>query len=352
MTEQATNKPLREIPLAPGALKACAECPWRASNIHTLDTKRDDDTFSRDNMTQHWKNLVEQGSTCSCHLTTPGYYYHDEKLETAGFKKPQRFKGEGHRQCAGQLAVVRKELYKLAKYESHASYLEANPTGLTAPVAAHFLRILKDPQSAPVDFRWPAENVDDVMDPADLVDTESLAWTFNRHGAADMRNVMEVLMPSLGACNCAFCSRHEELCPAAPVNLADGTVINVDKRLTRVMTAFAAAGVNTSQSCQNFKTALSSVDLGGFLELRDMPAGHINYSTPLKQGGAYVRFGTHQPLGKQVADALRNLPGVTLEEHGIVAQISFSIISTDDISEAIIAVAKRSLATATKQKKQ
>ena len=342
MTEQSTTTPRHEIPLAPAALKACAECPWRASNIHTLDAKRDDDTFSKDNMTQHWKSLVEQATTCTCHLTTPGYYYHDEKLEEAGFKKPRRFKGEGHRQCAGQLAVVRNELYKLAKYESHASYLKANPTGLTEPVAVHFMRILKDPQAAPMDFRWPAESVDDVMDPADLVDTESLAWTFNREGAADMQNLTEVLMPSLGACKCGFCSRHEEICPSAPVTLADGTVINVDQKISRIIAAFAALGVNTSASCANFKTALKSVDLTAFLELRDRPAGHINYSTPLKNGGAFVRFGTHQPLGKQVTDALRNLPGVTLEEHGIVAQISFQLIHTDDIERALLAVAMRS----------
>lgn len=292
MTDRQTddNRSLDEIPAAPAALQACRECPWRASNLDALDAKRNDPTFSRENLTGHWKSLTTDGATCPCHLATPGYYHHDDTAAEAGLKAPRMFKGEGHRQCAGQLAMVRNELRKLVTYPSHAAYLEANPTGLTEAVATRYGKLLKDPSS--VDgFRWPAEDVDDVMDPADLVDIPSLGWKMTRHELADFQLVMQAVMPSLAACDCRFCSQHEQIHAAVPVELADGSVMQIDKAVAGVVREFAAFGVMTLASCEDFGPPLKEMDLNAFLTLRDTPSGHVR-TTPRRSVRAVHSFGS------------------------------------------------------------
>lgn len=341
MTEPNYAKPLTEIPLAPAALQACAECPWRASNLDVLAEKRADNTFNRDKLAGHWKELVEEGSTCRCHVTTPGYYHHDEHTAEAGLKAPRMFKGDGHRQCAGQLAMIRNELQKMVAYPSHAEYIAANPAGLTADVAAGYFRLLEDPDS--VDgFRWPAEDVDDVLDPVELVDTQSWAWRMGRHEAADFRNTLLATMPALAACDCRFCSRHEQIHPAEPVTLADGSVVHIDRAIAPVVAEFTAAGVMTLGSCENFGPAVRELDLHAYLTLRDTPDGHVNYSTTLREGGAFVRFVQGDQRGKLLAALLSRYYSV--DAHGSTAHVTFPLEDAEKVCLIIRTAAEKSAA--------
>lgn len=344
MTDQTPDysRPLKDIPLAPAALQACKECPWRASSLDALDEKRNDPTFSRPNMTVKWKALVENGATCRCHLTTPGYYHHDEALHDAGFKEPREFKGDGHRQCAGQLAMVRNELGKLDEYATHADYLADNPTGLTEPVAEHFRAILEDPSSAPVPFRWPAEDATDVLDPAHLVDLDSIWWKRDENWAVNMKNSIELIRPELAACDCRFCAQHEQIHAGESVRLADGSSVVVDRGVACVVAAFGAAGINTSASCENFGTALRQFDLTAFLALRDSPAGGVNYSRPLTEGGAFVRFSSHTKSGQLAAAQLDKFYSV--DQHGAVAQVTFPLQDARKVSLIIRTAAEKTAA--------
>lgn len=323
MTEPNHDKPLTDVPLAPAALQPCAECPCRASSLDTLDARRDDDLFSRAQDTGRWKRVVEDGATIRCHLTTPGYHHHDEANEAAGFKAPRMFKGDGHRQCAGQLAMIRNELRKAEQYTTHAEYLAAHPTGLSEPVAEQFRGILDDPSSAPAPFRWPAEDLDDVLDPADLVDLDSDEWKRDGDWAADMLNIMQMVMPSLAACECRFCAQHEQIHAGESVTLADGSSVTVDRGVVGVVAALNDAGILTSASCEAFGPALREFDLPAFLTLRDTPSGGVNYSRPLMDGGAFVRFSARTNAGKLAAMLLGKFYGV--DQHGTVAQVTFPL---------------------------
>ena len=332
------DRPLSEITPAPAALKACAECPWRASTRADLEARRTDTTFSRGNLTQHWKSLVEDGSTCACHLTTPGYYEFTAENAEAGLKEPRRFKGEQHRQCAGQLVMVRRELEKMVTYDSHADYITANPTGLTAEVAAKFYRLWEDPTRSAPAFRWPQDD-GDVLDPADLVDTSSMEWTMDRHTAADVCNVMELMVPSLALCECRFCSQHEQIHEAEEVTLHEGTAVMVDRGVAPVVQAFAAAGVATSGSCEDFAPAIREMDLHSFLILRDTPSGHVNYSTPLTVGGAFVRFSCRSDAGQAVASALAERWPV--DRHATVAQVTFPATDAEKVASIITSTTEK-----------
>lgn len=339
MTEPNYAKPLTEIPAAPAALQPCAECPCRASNLDVLDARRDDDLFSRELDTVRWKRVVEDGATIRCHLTTPGYYPYNEVDEAAGFKRPRMFKGEGHRQCAGQLAMIRNELRKTEQYATHADYLAENPTGLTEPVAEQFRGILADSSSAPVPFRWPAEDVEDVMDPADLVDLDSLLWKRSQHWAGNFSNIIELIMPKFAACDCRFCSQHEQIHAGESVTLANGSSVVVDRGVAGVVAAFGAAGIITSESCEDFGPALREFDVTEFLALRDDPAGIVNYSRPLREGGAFVRFSSSTKAGKVVTILLGKYYG--MDEHGMVAQVTFPLSEAWRVERIIRVVAEK-----------
>lgn len=331
---------LSETPLAPAALSACADCPWKKTNLDTMDEKRDDSIFDRHHGTVWWKELVEDGSTCRCHLTAPEYYPHDETHEAAGFKRPQMFKGESHRQCAGQLAMIRNELRKLDQYATHADYLAAHPAGLTESVAQQFRGILEDPSSAPIPFRWPAEKVDDVvLDPAEFVDLDSNEWKRGRDWAANMLNIMQLIEPSLAACDCRFCSEHDQIHPAAPVTLTDGSVVQIDKGIAGVVAAFNDAGILTSASCEDLMNAMYEFDRPGFHTLRDSPSGGVNYSRPLTEGGAFVRFSSRTKAGKLAATLLDKIYG--FDQHGTVAQVTFPLEEAEKVSLIIRKVAEK-----------
>ncbi|MFC0248743.1 hypothetical protein ACFFIO_09540 [Citricoccus parietis] len=343
MTEPNYEKPMKEIPLAPAALQACADCPWKKSNLDTMDARRDDTVFDRHHATDFWRDLAQNGATCRCHLTTPGYYPHDETDEAEGFKRPHKFKGEAHRQCAGQLAIVRNELRKLDQYATHAEYLEANPAGLTEPIAEHFRGILEDPGSAPIPFRWPAQKVDDVvLDPAEFVDLGSNEWKRGRHWAADMLNILQLTDPSLAACDCRFCSQHEQIHPAEQVTLAGGSVVLIDKGIAGVVAAFNDAGILTSASCEALAPAMYEFDRAGFHTLRDGPSGKVNYSRPLLEGGAFVRFSSRTKAGKLAAMVLGKFYGV--DQAGTVAQVTFPLEDAENVCLIVRTAAKKSAA--------
>ncbi|MCV7494637.1 hypothetical protein M3D62_010655 [Micrococcus luteus] len=332
------SRPLQSIPLAAGALKACAECPWRASNLGKLDANRDDATFSRESLTEHWKRLTTEGATCRCHMTTPGYYHHDESLNERGWKEPRMFKGDGHRQCAGQLAMVRREVEKMLTYPDHAAYIRENPTGLQKRQAGRFLRLLLDPESAPVPFRWPAEDVDDVLDPADLVDLNGWEWSVGRDLSVNMRNLIEIMNPQLAACDCKFCARHHTIHATKPVTLKDGTTVDIDAGVAPVVAAFAAADVNTSESCEDFGPALRELDLNAYLLLRDNPAGDVNHSRTIREGGAFVRFSSATPAGERIAARLRER--YSLDSGGIVNQVTFPLSEAGNVERIVRAAAR------------
>lgn len=315
MTEPNYSKPLAEIPSAPAALQACRECPWRKSNLNTTNDECGvgEHKFSTDMMVAQWKETAEEGSGIMCHLTTPGYYPFDEERAEAGLKRPQLFKGESHRGCSGQLQVVRRELDKIDAHETHADYLEENPAGLTEPAARQFRSR---------DIRWPEESVD-VMDPSELVDTKSWAWRLGRHGVVDMRNAAEVIDPKQAVCDCRLCVEHEDFHPAAEVVLSTGQSVRVDREVAGIVGAFAAAGVKTSASCADIGPLMGELDMTSYLLERDHPAGHVNYSTPIREGGAFVRFSRATTAGKAIADHLTRY--YTVDAHGMVAQVTFPV---------------------------
>lgn len=318
MTEQS-NPPLSEVPVADPALKSCRECPWRRENLNTTNEActPGERKFSTEMMAMEWKDTAEGGLAFRCHLTTPDYYPHDEERASEGLGKPSLFKGEAHRPCAGNLQVIANELEKIKAADSHADYLRENPAGLTEASASRF-KALKAADSG---MRWPAPS-DDVWDPSEVVDPRSTAWRLGRRGVADMQNTTEVLDPAQAKCDCTFCTEHETVHEAVTVTLANGTTARVDRRIALVVMAFAAAGVNTSASCEDIGPAMLKLDKLSYMFARDHPLSTVNYQTPIREGGAFVRF-ARTGLGEVIAEQLARY--FTVDRHEMVAQVTFPL---------------------------
>ena len=140
------------------------------------------------------------------------------------------------------------------------------------------------------------------------------------------------------ACDCKFCARHHTIHATKPVTLKDGTTVDIDAGVAPVVAAFAAADVNTSESCEDFGPALRELDLNAYLLLRDNPAGDVNHSRTIREGGAFVRFSSATPAGERIAARLRER--YSLDSGGIVNQVTFPLSEAGNVERIVRAAAQ------------
>ncbi len=303
------------LPKLPAATKACSECPWRKSNT---DREHYNNQYSTEEFTRLWRSIAIDGDFFGCHLFDAEVHPVPEVSQAMGYQKPADI--GARRECAGMVAVIRRELRIAATYDDHEKYLEARPVGLSLK-AFQRLKQRIDGDVLPELRFSPDEDESDVADPVERVDQKSLSWKFSREGLADLSITLEALNGS--TCECPVCSNHTTVHTPKNLTTADGDTVPVDEELHGLLTAMTQAGIRTIDSCINIADALDKLHPSRKPVLLRAPAGKLNYRNMILQEAAHIRFNNTGTAARAFEAVAAKTPDIEVSKHGLMTQIVF-----------------------------
>jgi hypothetical protein len=247
-----TNKPVQtEIPGSPAgeachidnlprikaAGQSCSECPFRKSNI---DRPHFNNQYSQTEFARLWRTIAVEGQFFGCHLTDADYHPVPQESLDMGYQKPADI--GARRECAGSVALIRRDLRLAESYPNHSAYIKARPAGLSSHAFLVLSKRLTGMMEPPVRFAVKPDE-SDVIDPMERIDTSSIEWAINSDGAAALLLALESVVGSL--CECPVCNNYTTAHTARPFLTADGDAVDADEELHGLLTNLAAAGIRT-----------------------------------------------------------------------------------------------------------
>lgn len=302
------------LPRIPAAAQACRECPFRRSNT---DREHYGNQYSTEEFTRLWRAIAVEGKLFECHLTDTDHPVPPES-QAMGYKKPVDI--GARRECAGSVALIRREIRLAMAYNEHADYIRDRPTGLSEQAFRHLQLRLQGELEPAVRFAAdPGES--DVADPADRIETSSWEWMFSTEGNADMLLVVQDLLGK--ACDCPVCAGHTTVHRSLPLALPDGGMVEVDQELHSLLTLLVEAGIRTTDSCINITDALERL-WPERLPLLRQSIGSMNYSSMVESRAAHIRYNNESPAAQAYTALASQLPAIEVSGVGPVTQLVFA----------------------------
>jgi hypothetical protein len=322
----------------PAGKATCQECPFRESN---RGRENPFDHYQNYNLTRYWREVSQDGDFFTCHMFGVDAYAFDESARAQGFKAPVNI---GHaRECAGTVAMLRRELDILRGYSSWGDYKRDRPTGISEKTYRRLQeRISGDARPALTfsDFVSP----DDVIHPEDWIDTSSNQWMFSKNAAANLLNAMSVLFPETNECDCPTCRNHSQVHPMKELKTADGQLVEVDAAMFPLLNSLARAGIETTESCINLPEAVEALAPGEVGSLTNMAAGTINYRQVMLRRDPFIRLSNVSPVAQAFILAASQTPGVAIDTDGGLTQLVYRRKAAGRllrIAQVLAAAAKR-----------
>lgn len=312
-----TGTHLADRERTPAGKAMCQECPFKESN---RGRENPFDHYQDYNLTRYWREVSQDGDFFTCHMFGVDAYAFDDSAKAQGFKAPVNI---GHaRECAGTVAMLRRELDILKGHDSWEDYKSERPTGISQKTYRRLQeRITGDTQPALTfsDFVHP----DDVIHPEDWIDTASNQWVFSKDAATDLLNTMSVLFPETNACDCPTCTNHSKVHPMKELKTAGGELVEVDAAMFPLLNALARAGVETTESCVNLPEAVEALAPGEVGSLTNMAAGTINYRPIMLRREPFIRFSNESAAAQAFILVANQTAGVTVETDGKLTQLIY-----------------------------
>ncbi|WP_043429584.1 hypothetical protein [Arthrobacter sp. FB24] len=302
------------LPRIKAAGQSCSECPFRKSNI---DRPHFNDQYSQTEFTRLWRSIAVEGKFFGCHLTDADYHPVPQESLDMGYQKPADI--GARRECAGSVALIRREMRLAESYPNHATYIKARPAGLSKHAFLVLSKRLKGMMEPPVRFAVKPDE-SDVIDPMERIDTTSFEWAVNTEGAAAILLAIESVIGSL--CECPVCTNHTTAHKARPFLTAEGMAVDADEELHGLLSSMSAAGIQTMDSCINMADALEKLWPERTATLVRAPIGKMNYSSMIRSRAAHIRY-SNGPAADAFTRAASAFSGVEVSSSGPVTQIVF-----------------------------
>ena len=299
-------------PLASASGNPCQECPFRKSNA---GREHPTNGYKDDNFTNDWREITD-GGFFACHVFAPDLHPYSEEAKAAGYVPPVE---TGSRpECAGAAIAMQREIDAAADYPSFDTYIKARPAGLSRK-ALGILSARKRGDVEPA-FKVPHKfSPDGVLDPNEYIDTSSPLWIF---GGAGLNALVEAA-DAITGCSCPVCAQHETVHPAESVATADGGTARVDAPLAALLTAMNAAGIRTTDSCQNVAEAVTELWPERLAELATPTPGTVNYAQVVTSGNAFIRMQATNTAEQRFIRAAKHLG--EWQTGADTAQVSFPL---------------------------
>lgn len=306
--------------MQPAGLQACQECPWRKENRGREHPDRT--PYTDEWLTGIWRDIANDGGTFSCHLFDAGVVHYSDEVKAAGFKEPADIGGS--KECAGMVAMVKRELELVLTSPSYTQYRDERPAGLSEEAISYFLARVKG-EVGPT-FRM-SEYMDmaDILDMHDVVDTDSMTWKYSAAFASDLNGLISTLLPELRTCECVVCTDHHKVHDMLPLTTAEGLDVSVDAELHPLLFELAKAGIRTTASCIDIHAAVKTLAPTWIDPLMnaDVP-GKLNYQTALRKQAAFIELRNDQATEKLFLAGSRLLAGIEVSDGNARSQIVFT----------------------------
>lgn len=301
-------------------LQACQECPFRKANRGRVHP--DLEPYTDPWLTSIWRNVPKDGGSFGCHMFDAEAVHYSEDVKGAGYKKPADI-GE-RKECAGMVAMVRRELEVILKSATYSDYAKARPFGLTEKSAEYFTARLNGEIEPPLRF---SDYIDlaDILDMHDVVDASDISWTFSESFLQDLHGFVKAINPAGNECACIVCTRHSEVHKMKTLSTADGESVKVDADLHALLHSMARAGIRTTSSCINIREAAAALapnEVGPLMNAarRDV----IGYEKPMRAHAPFIELRTGKASEDAFLKIISGFHGVTVTKGMGRAQAVFS----------------------------
>lgn len=319
MTDESCNTHYKDRDTQKAGLQACQECPFR--KVNRGREHPDQAPYTDPWLTRIWRRVSQDGGSFSCHMFDAGVVHYSDDIKDAGYKKPADI-GE-RKECAGMVAMVRRELDLVLSSPSFEEYRQARPAGLSQESLDYFLaRIRGDigPEFRTSDYM----DMADVLDMHDVVDTDGMDWKYNEGLLNSLSSLVKTLLPTQRGCDCIVCEKHHTVHDMQALRTAEGLEVQVDSELHPLLLALAKAGIRTTASCVDIHEAITELApswLGQLLNY-DTPGG-TNYQQALRRQAAFIELRNESAPEKLFLAAVENLSGADVTHKNASSQIVF-----------------------------
>lgn len=318
-------------PMEPAKLQNCQECPFRKTNLH-----RDHPNgiqYTPGEFSKLWRNVSQDGGMFGCHMWDADLHPFDESAKEAGFHAPVDV---GARiECAGMVAMVERELDIADAAPSYEEYHRQRPLGMSQKAILIY-------SARRIGERGPALrfsehiNKDDILDPHDVVDSSSLKWQFSEEQAGKLLRTLEARMPAARKCDCIICERHGEVHPSRTLTTAEDLTVEIDAELHTLLSAMAAAGIRTTDSCINLHECIMAIEPRGYAPLiNGSQRGTMNYERVLRRKAAFIRLRNDGSQEQAFISRAEKLPGIETTATGLLTQVVFPQDSIPALLDAV-----------------
>ncbi|MGY4544512.1 uncharacterized protein (DUF2249 family) [Arthrobacter sp. UYNi723] len=143
-------------------------------------------------------------------------------------------------------------------------------------------------------------------------------------------------MPSIRECDCEVCQRHSEVHPALTLTTAEHLTVDVDADLHPLLSALAAAGIRTTDSCINMHETITAIAPGHYGEIIN---GHdrntMNYETVLRRQAAFIRLRNDNDTEQVFITTAGKIPSTEAFTSGALTQLVFPQTAIPALLEAV-----------------
>jgi hypothetical protein len=319
--------------MEPAKLSNCRECPFRVENRHRehpLGIQYTDGEFAK-----LWRNVSQDGGMFGCHMWDADLHPFNETVKEAGFHKPAEV---GSRiECAGMVAMVQRELEIADAAPSYAEYQQQRPLGMSKKAILRYSA--RQLGEIGPELRFSEHiNKDDILDPHDVIDPESVKWKFTEQQSDAILRTAQAVMSGIRECNCEVCQRHTEVHAPLTLTTAEDLIVEVDTDLHPLLSALALAGIRTTDSCINMHetiTAIAPESYGSIINGHDRNT--MNYETILRRQAAFIRLRNDNAAETAFITAAGKIPGTEVFTSGALTQLVFNQGSIPALLEAVSA---------------
>jgi hypothetical protein len=315
MTENACKSThFKDRTMQPASLQACKECPFRKANRGREHP--DQEPYTDAWLTGIWRSISQRGVSYSCHLFDAGVLHYSDEIKAAGYKEPADIGGS--KECAGMVAIVKRELDLVVTSPTLEQYQESRPAGLTKPAISYYLaRIRGDigPEFRMSDYM----DMTEILDMHDVVDPNSIEWNYDAAFLNDLSSLV-----ATRECNCIVCIEHHTVHQMEPLHTAEGLDVQVDADLHPLLLALAHAGIRTTASCIDIHEAVTKLAASWMDPLMnsDVP-GRMNYQKVLRRQGAFLELRNDSKPERLFLAAAELIDGIEVTADTARSQIVF-----------------------------
>ncbi|MHA7298215.1 hypothetical protein [Pseudarthrobacter sp. MDT3-1] len=310
--------------LIPSAKQPCIECPFRTTNA---DIPAPQDWYTQDNFERIWASVARENQSFPCHMfDRPEATGYDGRSRDAGLREPVDL-GKP-KECAGMTGMIHREIRIASGYPDWETYIAARPTGLQREAYETALARMAGtgtPLTEPAD---PDSAV--LLDPAQRVDTESLAWKLGESGNVALLSATQQLLDALNIapppCDCRVCNGHTTAHDSRELLTATGETVNVDTELHTLLEVMNVAGIRTTGSCKDLRGAMEQLwpEQVQVLLAEDHPHT-ISYAVTLRRREAVIRFENRNDAERQFIKSLRFTEGLHIANGPTQTQLTFPL---------------------------